>query len=305
MPILDPHRLELLRALAQLGTIAAAAEAAGYSPSAVSQQLATLEREAGVALLERTARSVRLTEPGRVLADHAAAALGALRDAHAAARAAAGLSGGRLRIGTFPSAGARLVPAALAQLAAEHPGVALELRDLEPEDADQAVLDDRVDAAITHEHQLLPAPPAPGIRRDTIAIEPLVLAVAAEHPLARRQPANLDAFASERWIADPDATGRHAITEAACAAAGFKPDIAFRTADTLVAAGLVRAKLGIALLPRQAATAVAGPGLMTITLATPLRRVAHLTTRTGSTHPAITPLLAALRAHARTALADA
>lgn len=296
--MLDPHRLQLLRAIAQLGSIAAAAEAAGYSPSAVSQQLATLEREAGLPLLERTARSVRLTEPGRVLAEHAASALAALRDAHAAARAAAGLSGGRLRVGTFPSAGARLVPAALAQLAAEHPGVALELCDLEPEDADAAVLDDRVDVAITHEHELLPVPPAAGVRRHEIEREPLVIAVAAGHPLAPRKRADLETFAAERWIADPDASGRHAITEAACAAAGFAPHVAFRTADTLVAAGLVRAGLGVALLPRQAAVATAGRGLTTIALTTPVRRVTHLTTRAGSTHPGVAPLLAALRAHA-------
>jgi DNA-binding transcriptional LysR family regulator len=74
--------------------------------------------------------------------------------------------------------------------------------------------------------------------------------------------------------------------------------VAFRTADTLVAAGLVRAGLGVALLPRQAAIATAGPGLTTLTLTTPVRRVTHLTTRAGSTHPGIAPLLAALRAHA-------
>jgi DNA-binding transcriptional LysR family regulator len=296
--MLSPQRLEFLRAVAQRGTIAAAADATGYSPSAVSQQLATLEREAGLELLERNARSVRLTEAGRVLAERAAAALGALRDAHAAARAAAGLGGGRLRIGTFPSAGARLVPAALAQFAADHPGVALELRDLEPEHADHAVLDDRVDVVITHEHELLPIPAAPGIRRDEIAREPLVLAVAAKHPLSRRARADLAACSSEPWIADPDASGRHAITEAACAAAGFAPDVAFRTADTLVAAGLVRAGLGVALLPRQAATAIAGPGLTTVELTTPVWRITQLTTRTGSTHPGVAPLLAALRAAA-------
>ena len=295
--MLDPRRLELLRDVARLGSIAAAADAAGYSPSAVSQQLAMLERETGLALLERSARSVRLTEPGRVLAEHAAPALAALRDTEAAARAAAGLTGGRLRVGTFPSAGARLVPAALAMLAGRHPGLALELHDLEPEDARAALLGDRVDAAVTHEHELLPAQD-PGLRREVILREPLVLVVSSDHPHARRRRVRLADLADERWIADRDAAGRHAVTEVACGRAGFIPAVAFRTADTLTAVGLVRAGLGIALLPRLAADAATGPGLALITVTPPVRRAIFLSSRARTTHPGVTALRDALRAHA-------
>jgi DNA-binding transcriptional LysR family regulator len=296
--MLQVRRLQLLRDVARLGSIAAAADAAGYSPSAVSQQLAMLERESGLPLLERSARSVRLTEPGRVLAEQAAPALAALRDAEAAARAAAGLTGGRLRVGTFPSAGARLVPAALATLAGRHPALALELHDLEPEDAPAALLDDRIDAAVTHEHELLPVREPPGIRRVEILREPHVLVVSRDHSSAGRARMRLSDLADERWIADRDSTGRNAITEAACARAGFTPEIAFRTADAPTAVGLVRAGLGIALLPRLAAEAAPGDGLAHITVTPPVRRVVWLSSRATTTHPGVAALRDALNAHA-------
>jgi DNA-binding transcriptional LysR family regulator len=293
--MLDPQRVELLRQVSELGTIAAAADAAGYSASAVSQQLSALERESGLALLEREARSVRLTEAGRVLVEHAAPALGALRDAHAAARAAAGLSGGRLRIGTFPSAGAALVPRALGALQARYPQLCVQLTDVEPVRADAAILADHLDAAVTHEHELLPLHSAPrGIRRDVLLREPLSVIVGPAHPLAARRRVRLAELAGERWIADTDATGRDAITEAACRRAGFEPSVAYRTSDTLVTAGLVREGLGVALLPAMAVVA-AGPGLRPLALQPPIRRTVHLTWRAAASHPGVGALAGALR----------
>src|SRR5881398_812089 len=123
--MLDVKRLRVLREVAQHGSFSAAGEALGYTQSAVSQQIAALEREAGSTLVERNARGVRLTGAGQALVEHADAILARLSDAEAELEAIAGLRGGRLRLAAFPSAGASIMPPAIARFRAQHPGVEL------------------------------------------------------------------------------------------------------------------------------------------------------------------------------------
>src|ERR671921_1778266 len=131
--MLDVKRLKVLKEVAARGSFSAAAESLAYTQSAVSQQIAALEREAGTRLVERNARGVRLTDAGRALVEHADAILARLADAEAELEAIAGLRGGRLRLAAFPSAGATIMPEAIARFRTRHPAVELTLEPAEPE----------------------------------------------------------------------------------------------------------------------------------------------------------------------------
>src|SRR5919204_1677404 len=133
--MLDVRRMRVLREVAQRGSFSAAADALAYTQSAVSQQIAALEREAGARLVERNARGVRLTDAGRALVAHADAILARLADAEAELEAIAGLRGGRLRLASFPSAGATLMPEAIARFSKRHPAVELSLAEAEPDES--------------------------------------------------------------------------------------------------------------------------------------------------------------------------
>src|SRR5919206_3749549 len=148
--MLDLHRLRLLRELAYRQTIAAVAQALSYTPSAVSQQLAALEREAGVRLLERDGRRVRLTPAAETLVGHVEAMLDRLEQAEAALAAARQGISGRLRVAAFPSAGRAILPAALAALGREHPGLEITVAEMDPRRAAEALRAAELDAALTH-----------------------------------------------------------------------------------------------------------------------------------------------------------
>src|SRR5918998_518481 len=127
--------LRVLREVADRGSFSAAAEALAYTQPAVSQQIALLERQAGVKLLDRTPRGVRLTDAGRALVEHADAVLARLSAAEAELEAIAGVRGGRVRLASFPTAGAALAPPAVALFQERHPEVELSLIEAEPEDS--------------------------------------------------------------------------------------------------------------------------------------------------------------------------
>ncbi|RJL32444.1 LysR family transcriptional regulator [Bailinhaonella thermotolerans] len=189
--MLDVRRLRLLRELAHRGTIAAVAEALAYTPSAVSQQLAVLETEAGVPLLERTGRRVTLTPAALTLVDHAEAVLERLERAEADLAGARRGPAGPLRVGTFPSAARAILPAALAALAAAHPA-------LEPlvEEVDPAAVADRLragelDVALIHHYDFVPRAPVPGLASAPLLTEPLYLATPAGEVSA--DPASVEA----------------------------------------------------------------------------------------------------------------
>src|SRR4051812_48741637 len=147
--MLDVKRLRVLREVAARGSFSAAAESLAYTQSAVSQQIAALEREAGTRLVERSARGVRLTDAGRALVRHTDVILARLADAEAELEAIAGLRGGRLRLTSLPSAGATLVPRAIAEFRERHPGVDLSLEPAEPPEAIAKLRAGECDIAVT------------------------------------------------------------------------------------------------------------------------------------------------------------
>src|SRR3954447_4855680 len=184
--MLDVRRMRVLREVARRGSFSAAAESLAYTQSAVSQQIAALEREAGTRLVERNARGVRLTDAGRALVEHADAILARLADAEAELEAIAGLRGGRLRLAAFPSAGATIMPEAIVRFRDRHPGVELTLEPAEPEPAIAQLRTGEIDIALdlTAGYR---APADDGIERLQLLDDPMYVALPLGHALARKR----------------------------------------------------------------------------------------------------------------------
>ncbi|MFD8482438.1 LysR family transcriptional regulator [Kitasatospora sp. NPDC059673] len=285
--MLDVRRLRLLRELAHLGTIAAVADALAFSPSAVSQQLSVLEREAGVPLLERTGRRVALTPAGRNLVRHTEAVLELLERADAElAHARRGLAG-PLRIGAYPSAVRALVPAALAELASRHPELEAMVSEVDPAAVAAALRAGELDLALVHEYDLVPDEPEEGIAlTGPVFAEPMYLAARSAGTLADHQ--------GSPWITAPPGTRCHELTQRACQAAGFSPRVRHRVDDFAAQLALVAAGQGVALVPHL------GTGHCPVNVALtrlPIYRRTRTAFRAGAAaHPAVAAFAAALHA---------
>jgi DNA-binding transcriptional LysR family regulator len=303
--MLDVRRLRLLRDLAHLGTIAAVAEAHTYTPSAVSQQLAALEREAGVPLLERTGRRVTLTPAGTVLAQHAETVLAALERASAAlAAAGTGLSG-PLRIGAFPTAVRTLLPAALVALGREHPGLELMVSELDPATMPDALRDRRLDVALMHDYDVAPVEPDRALDGVPLLDETVFLAVPAvpAGAAAASTAAGADPVRGARdaaWIVGSPGTLCHTVALRVCRTAGFTPRVRHHADDFATVLALVAARQGVSLVP-QLAVAHPPAGVRLIPLDT--RRRTRIAYRRGAAaHPAVAASVAAIRASTETYL---
>src|SRR5580693_5692834 len=248
--MLDVHRLRLLREFAERGTIAATAAALGYTPSAVSQQLAALEREAGAALLDRTPRAAELTEAGRRLAVKAAEILALIEAAEA--DLAAPEPEGRVAISAFPSAAVAFAPA-LTRTARAHPGLSLLLRQTQgDEEVLRLVRTGQVDVAILDDWSgRLEIGQPPAIRFFPLVTDPLVLVVPRGHWAGDpREPVALQKLRGEHWLAPPAGeASRRAVDRLLAAAGGIsEPPSEFEGLATILS--LVARGIGIALLPR-------------------------------------------------------
>jgi DNA-binding transcriptional LysR family regulator len=252
--MLSVGRLRVLREVAHRGSISAAANALDYTQSAVSQQIAALEAETGLALLERHPRGVSLTAAGQTLVGHAEGILAQLEAAEESLRAISGLRGGRLRMASFPSAGATLMPRAIAEFRAAHPDVELSLAEGEPEEIAPRLRGGELDLALLFEFegQSLDAGRA---SRVELLEDPMFLALPKEHRLAARERLRLADLAGEAWVQTSAASNcsRHVVR--CCHAAGFEPNVAFESDDYQTVQGLVAAGVGVALIPRMALSA--------------------------------------------------
>jgi DNA-binding transcriptional LysR family regulator len=294
--MLDVKRLRVLREVAARGSFSAAAEALAYTQSAVSQQIAALEREAHTKLVERSARGVRLTEAGRALVRHADVILARLADAEAELEAIAGLRGGRLRLVSFPTAGATLMPRAIATFRERHPGVELTLEPGEPDEALAALRAGACDVALTIEAPFRPAE-EDGVERLHLLDDPMYVVLPAAHPLADRPRIRLEELAGEPWIGGssggcPDTV----ILLRACNAAGFDPRIVFHSDDYLAIQGFVAAGVGVSLIPDLALLAVRDDvAIRSLATRPPTRSIQAATMRDGYRSPAVDAMLAILR----------
>jgi DNA-binding transcriptional LysR family regulator len=280
--MLNVHRMRVLREVARCGSIAGAADALALTPSAASQHVAMLERETGVALLERGPRSVRLTEAGRVLAAHADDVLGRLASAEASIRAIAGLATGALKLGSFATVGATMLAQAISEFRCHHPGVTLSHVEGEPDTLLPMLVGGEVDLALIYRYDTDDPAPAAGIVFAPLSDDPVLVAVPVDHPLAGAEAITIARLADDAWIAGSDTTWCARFTERVCRRAGFEPRITFRTDDYAVACALVDAGVGVAFLPRLAVRGkAASVAIRPIAGEAHVRRI-HVTHRTGT-----------------------
>jgi DNA-binding transcriptional LysR family regulator len=288
--MLDVRKLRLLRELAHHKTIAAVAEAMSYTPSAVSQQLTALEREAGVPLLERTGRRVTLTPAALTLVEHAETILAALEQATADLAASRAALTGTLRIGAFPTAVATILSPALITLSRDHPRLELLVTELDPATVPDALRTDMLDVALVQEYDYVPAEPDPALDTEPLLEETIYLAALAAAPLPDHRAAS--------WIVGTPGTLCHTMTIRACQAAGFTPRVRHQVDDFGTVLALVAAGQGVALVPELGAL---NPPPNVVLTALPTRRKTHLAYRRGTgAHPAVVAARAALRASATT-----
>jgi DNA-binding transcriptional LysR family regulator len=246
--MLDVKRMRVLREVAAERSFSAAAQKLGYTQSAVSQQIAALEREAGATLIERNPRGIRMTDAGEALVRHADKILARLAEAEAELDAIAGLRGGRLRLASFPTAGATLVPRAIAEFSKRHPGVELSLTEAEPDESIVRLKAGELDLILVDD-----GPAAGGDDEDIEVIhlleDPLHLALAPDHPLAGRRRLRFEDLAAEPWIQGTQVCSCTRQLRNACTTAGFEPRIVYESDDFQVVQGLVAAGVGVALIP--------------------------------------------------------
>lgn len=250
--MLDVRRMKVLREVAAQGSFSAAAEALNFTQSAVSQQVAALERETGAKLVERGARGIRLTDAGAALVRHTDAVLARLNDAEDELQAIAGLRGGRLRLAGFQSAGATLVPRAVAMFHERHPDVELSMTEAEPEDAIPMLKAGDVDIVFTMDWAKRPEPPDPALEYVDLVEDPYDVVLRKGHPLAGAKRLKLSDLAGEPLINPTSRCECDRVIKQACHDAGFEPNIVFRTDENMAAQAFVAAGVGIALLPRLA-----------------------------------------------------
>jgi DNA-binding transcriptional LysR family regulator len=246
--MIDSRRLRVLLAVEQAGSLAGAAEAMGYTPSAISQQVRALERETGAVLLDRRGRGVTLTEPGAALARHARRVVDALDAAEAEVQALAGLRAGTLRLGWFSTAGATLVPRAIARFRRRVPDVALALEEADPDDCARRLVEGGLDLAVVYEFRLDEPLPA-ALRLRPLLEDRLRVALPPDHRLAGRRRIAMEELAGDAWIQGVKRGPTVATLPAACREAGFEPRIAFQTDDPMAWQGLVAAGVGVAVIP--------------------------------------------------------
>jgi DNA-binding transcriptional LysR family regulator len=293
--MLDVRRLQMLQYLATHGTVAATAEALHLTPPAVSQQLAALEREAGVPVLEKQGRTLRLTPAGELLVAHAEVVLGDLAAAEADLAGLRGGRRGRVRVAAFPSAARTLIPLVwhARALGAGPPGASepdleldLELVDLEPEHALVALRRRSVDLAVVHSYTVLPREFPAGCECEILMRDPVVAvmapAKAAELALAESQPVDLSRLAGESWLTPAADTSCHEMVQRACGAAGFVPAVRARSSDFSVLVALAAAGAGIALAPRLALRGSGGAVVSLHPLLRPVTRTILYACRTGT-----------------------
>ncbi|MHB8532552.1 MAG: LysR family transcriptional regulator [Solirubrobacteraceae bacterium] len=253
--MLNVARLKMLKEVAYRGSLSAAANALDYTQSAVSQQIAALEEEAGLALLERHPRGVSLTAAGQTLVGHTEGILARLEAAEAALAEIAGLRGGRLRMASFPTAGATLMPLAIAAFRTAHPGVELSLVEGEPEEIAPRLRTGELDLALLFEFEgesLL----GEEMTRAHLLEDPMYLALPSEHRLAARSRVRLEDLREQAWVqtSSDSPCARHVVR--CCHAAGFEPRVAFESDDYHTVQGLVAAGVGVALIPQLALSTV-------------------------------------------------
>jgi DNA-binding transcriptional LysR family regulator len=257
--MLNLARLQVLTEVVSLGSFSAAAESLSYTQSAVSQSIARLEAETGAPLVVRGRRGVSPTAAGATLVSHAERIFEQVREAEADIAAVMGVRSGRLRVGTFPSGGATLMPPAVARFRRAHPDIVLTLEEGEPEAIVPRLRAGELDLALLYEfpgarpgRRRLGA----GLRSVRLLEDPIRVALPDEHPLAAQPELVLADLRDEQWVQTSASSPYAKYIFSACLGAGYEPTVAFESDDFDTIQGLVAAGVGVALIPRLALSRV-------------------------------------------------
>ncbi len=292
--MLDVRRLRYLSELARRGTIAEVARAVGYTPSAVSQSLLQLEREAGVALLERDGRRVRLTPAAHGLVARTERVLAELDAAEAELAAEQQAVRGHAIVGAFPSAATRLVIPATLELARRHPELAVSVREHEPEDGIALLRSGELDLLVSESYENVDPAPVGGLDAQLLLSEPLLLALSSAD--AAEDPASLASYRDGAWIGGLAGTQYAIAVEQACRAAGFTPRVVHRADEASLIEALAASGLAVGFVPALACSGFEGVRYVEVRPAPPARLVHALVRRGAARRPALGALLGALRA---------
>jgi DNA-binding transcriptional LysR family regulator len=301
--MLNLGRLQVLCEVVNRGSFSAAADALAYTQSAVSQAVARLEAETGTTLVIRDRRGVRATAAGATLVTHAEAIFAQVQAAEADLAAVLGVRAGRLRVASFPSAGATLMPLAVAAFRQAYPEVALTLAEGEPEEIGPRVRAGEFDLALLFEFpgvQPRRDRPGAGLRSVTLLQDPMDVALPADHPLASKPALALGDLRAQQWVqtSADSPCARHVVRS--CLAAGFEPDVAFESDDYDTVQGLVAAGVGVALIPRLALTHLhAGIVVRALAPQSPSRQVTAATMSGPGVAPAAKAMMSLLTDVAR------
>ncbi|MFS0714841.1 LysR family transcriptional regulator [Microbacterium sp. 2P01SA-2] len=302
---LDIAELRVVRAIADGGSITAAAAALGYSQPAVSQQIKRLEQRVGVPVVERVGRRMRLTEAGRVIARHAAAVATVIEAASGELAELAGLRSGTVRMVGFPSASPTVLPRLMDRLAQAEPGLTLTYVEAEPPEAIADVRADRADIALTFGYPGDRSDPhgenARGLDTEVIGYDELLAVLPSDHPAARGAGAiEIAPLAHEAWIAGCPRCRGHLLE--VCGRAGFVPAIRFETDNFVAVEQLVAQGIGVATLPGLAvASFPVLAGVVTRPLPPGERRAIHAVSAGGAGR---VPAVASVLSHLRSVVAE-
>ncbi len=298
--MLNLGRLKVLQEVLGRGSFSAAAEALSYTQSAVSQAVARLEAETGATLVIRDRRGVRPTAAGTTLVTHADTIFAQVEAAESDLAAVLGVRGGVLRVASFPSAGATLIPEAVARFRSQHPAVSLTLAEAEPEEIAPRLRAGEFDLALLFEFPGARERPGVGLRTVALLEDHMHVALPTEHVLADKPALTLVDLRGEDWVQTSAASpcARHVVRS--CLAAGFEPNVTFESDDYETVQGLVAAGVGVALIPRLALTRV-HPGIVVRALAprSPARKVVAATVTGPGVAPAAKTMIRVLSDVAR------
>ncbi|GHD89593.1 LysR family transcriptional regulator [Streptomyces naganishii] len=295
--MLDLQRLRALHAVSVHGSVGAAAVALGYTSSAVSQQIAKLERETRTVLLERAGRGVRLTDEARQLVATAGELLAIVERAETELEERRGVPAGRLTVAAFPSAARGLLPPVLADLARRHPGLDARLTEIDPHLSVGLVAKGAVDLAVAHDWDIAPLPAPEGVEHAAIGEDLCDLLVPVGHRLAGRSGVQRSELGGERWVCQPPGRVCHDWLLRTLRAAGHEPEVVHQAEENPTLVALVAAGLGVALIPRLGR----GPlpeGVVEVPLdPVPVRRLYALWRKGAARRPAIAETVRTLREH--------
>lgn len=293
--MIDVRRLRLLRELDNRGTVAATATALHLTPSAVSQQLAALAREAGVPLLDPVGRRVRLTPAARVLLRHADEIFAQLERAEADLAAFDEGRLGEVTIAAFSTAITGIVAPAIQELRITHPGLRITVVDVAPPDCYDMLISGELDLAF----DFVSTRPDDGRFEMVKMVDDLFdVALPWDHPLACHDQVGLAQLADDDFIASRPGTACLEIMLAACAAAGFAPRIRHRTDEFIAVLGLIAAGCGVGLVPRLAGLSSTDQVVLRPLVGAPVRRLAVSLRRGSGEAPHLAAVLRALTAAA-------